>query len=458
MKGKLLIFYMLCRFFAAGQQNEVSPEFTWGNGRFFNLNIGETVTFLNFEIKLLKIDGRTNLLKVNNDTVQLYASGRTLPLETSGLKLFAADNKTLKIISDNKQIHNNLKKDLLICVWNNKLPSLPESDFVFPVGFSTGFNWNGDGTGYFFAAPCNHDWMLKNNFLMNDAYDFQISYDNNLSCHPVIAVENSTVVQTSVAGNKNVKEIYLLLKSNSNGNIYYKYRFEGVKSVKLKTGEKLETGQEIVPFYTPGQKVLFSFSVIYSETEPDIKPFSSAIVNVFPQLYELYYRQTNPVIKNFTKGRILFSDGGNAKGISKNMDKYEDWTGKGWLLGAWNIADKVEWTNNINGGNARLKKTLFENTKAMAVNPVNYFDYEISCPNGIYRIRANMGDVAENTWQRVEFEGIKTSAIHLGPGESKWTDEIVAKVSDLKLTTRIYLDTKNKVPAGISEIVFQQIR
>ena len=74
--------------------------------------------------------------------------------------------------------------------------------------------------------------------------------------------------------------------------------------------------------------------------------------------------------------------------------------------------------------------------------------------NGVYRIRAQMGDVELPSWQKIEFEGVEATTCNLAAGELKWTPEKVVKVTDSRLTVRIYVDPQNQKVAGISEIVF----
>ena len=126
------------------------------------------------------------------------------------------------------------------------------------------------------------------------------------------------------------------------------------------------------------------------------------------------------------------------------------------MLGKWNIADKVESVEKGVSGNVRLKRILFANTPAECLNPVKWYDYEINVRNGSYRIRAKSGDIQVPTWQKIMFEGILAGTYSLNSGEFKWTPERIVKVTDGKLTVRIYLDDSNELSAGISEIVFQR--
>jgi hypothetical protein len=180
------------------------------------------------------------------------------------------------------------------------------------------------------------------------------------------------------------------------------------------------------------------------------------VVNCFPQLFGLYYGHLNDFPRNFSKGRIFFGRSSSQNGNQKNTSAFEEYLGKGWQLGKWNTADKVDWMSKGNEGNVRLRKILFEGSKAKCINPENWFDYQINVHNGAYRIRAKLGDLVLPTWQKIDFEGINAGTFSLADGEQKWTNERIVKVSDGKLTIRIYVDENNENPAGISEIVFQR--
>ena len=83
-------------------------------------------------------------------------------------------------------------------------------------------------------------------------------------------------------------------------------------------------------------------------------------------------------------------------------------------------------------------------------------NYEIGVKNGVYRIRAKVGDLFLPSWQNIVYESVDVDTFQLAPGEMKWTPEKVIKVKDGKLTIRIFIDVMENKTAGLSEIVFQQ--
>ena len=100
---------------------------------------------------------------------------------------------------------------------------------------------------------------------------------------------------------------------------------------------------------------------------------------------------------------------------------------------------------------------LFRSTPAQNKNPCDYYEYIIAVKNGTYRIRAKVGDVFLQSWQKIEFEGIYAAVKELDAGEFDWTGERIVKVQDGTLNIRIYVDDDNRYVAGISEIVFQRV-
>jgi hypothetical protein len=248
----------------------------------------------------------------------------------------------------------------------------------------------------------------------------------------------------------------VLLESSAQRGIYYIYQHLHDQNVIVHKGQKLVRGEPIGTIWGDNVWGHLHLAIVKSDTVPTYKNRYTNVLNFFPQLFELYNLQSLNYFKSFSKGRITFGKLRSLNGNEKNALAYEDYLGKGWILGDWNAADKVEWVLKDNEGNARLRKKLFERSKAECVNPENYFDYEINVKNGIYRIRAKVGDLFLPTWQKVAFENVETDTYSLGAGELEWTPERVVKVEDGKLTIRIYIDEEENRPAGLGEIVFQQ--
>ena len=438
-------------------QKTTPSDFHWGNGFFYNLIKGQSILFNDTEIQLINIEGQYNRLKIDADTFDLKVVNHSLPFTANGFKIYIADNRNIQTVVGNPWIHGLLTGDALICICPLGVPLLEASSYVFPVSFKDGFIWSGDENSSMFTFPYADEGKLKEMLYSHEGIDFDLNDARGIDKHPTVAIENSSVIwvenKSSDAGDK---EACVLLRSDSNPKIYYIYQHLYNRMLKVKKGDRITVGDVIGSVWGDEKWSHLHFSVIYSDTIPSYQNRFHNVVNIYPQIYELYFKQTFPVNKTFTKGRLIFGKPKNINRNSKNNDVYDECSGKGWILDNWNITGKVDWIVKGNEGNVRLQKRMFGGTKAACTNPLNYYEYEISCPNGVYRIRANMGDLTMSTWQKVDFEGINAATYSLKPGETKWTHERAVKVKDNKLTIRIYIDDKNELPAGISEIVFQQ--
>lgn len=431
----------------------MQPCFQWGNASYFNLNIGETLTFQNTEVKLLQLKNHFNKFKIGEDTVWLKVSRRTLPETVSGMRVFVADNKNIKALASNPEIHSILQKDVLVCLSNLKEPLLNPNKYFFPISFNDGFLWSAEENSYMFS----YEREGSNGYLSHGGIDIDLHDARGNEKHWVVAIENSRVIWVEEKDIDDAKrEACVLLESESQPGIYYVYNHLYNKKVFVKKGDKLIRGELIGNIWGDELWGHLHFAIVKSDTIPSFNSKYFSAVNFFPQLYELYFKQTYSFNKTFTKGIIKFGQRRDLHGNEKNVASFEAYSGKGWKLGRWNTADRVEAATKGEGGNARVGKELFSNEKALCLNPDNFYDYEISVLSGVYRIRAKMGDYFLPSWQKILFENIYAGTFSLGPGAFKWTPEKVVKVSDGKLTVRIYVDETNNKPAGISEIVFQK--
>jgi len=159
MSGKSFIL-LICHFinvFRLYSQGNTEPDFTWGNSAYFNIDVGEAIVYNNTQIKLIRIENHFNRLVIGNDTVNLKVSRRTLPFTVGKVRIFVADNKNMKAISKNKNVHELLKKDALICVSQLQELMLDRNQFVFPVNFIHGYIWSAEEDRYLFSLARNEE-------------------------------------------------------------------------------------------------------------------------------------------------------------------------------------------------------------------------------------------------------------------------------------------------------------
>lgn len=437
--------------------SQTQPDFKWGNGSYFNLNVGETVIFQNTEVKLLQLKNHFNQIKIGEDTVWLKVSRRTLPQIVSGIRVFVADNMNVKALTTDPNVHGLLKKDILICLSNYNTALLSQNNYVFPISFNDGFLWSAEEDSYMFSYLGLSEWNSNKYYRSHEGIDIDLHDARGLEKHWILALENSKVIWVKDKNiGKDKKEACVLLESESQPGIYYIYKHLYNRKVVVKKGDKLKRGEPIGTIWGDDIWGHLHLAVVYSDTIPIYKNRYFNSINFFPQLYELYFKQTYSYNRIFSKGKISFGQRRDLSCNEKNLIAFEAYSGKGWKLGKWNTADKVEWTISGKTGNARMYKFLFMGEKAACKNPNNWYDYEINVRNGVYRIRAEIGDHFFSSWQKVSFEGVSATTYSLNAGEFKWTSEKVVKVKDGKLTIRIFVDESNKKPAGIREIVFQR--
>ena len=443
-------------FFILNTQGQSVPDFTWDNSSYFNINIGESISFNDVEIKLLNLENHFNQLKIGIDTVWIKVSRRTPSIQIGSLRIFAADNKNVKALASNKEMHGLLTKDAMICISGYESPIIDPGRYVFPISFNDGFLWSAEEDSYLFSY-LNLAERKQKGYDSHAGIDFDLDDARGIEKHWIVAIENSKVVWVE---DKNLdqfeKEACVLLESESQPGIYYLYKHLHNKKLNVKKGQKLMRGETIGNIWGDEIWGNLHFAVLKSPTVPTFQECDLNLINCFPQIFELYFSQPVGLSKHYTKGRIFFGKNRSQNGNQKNAAAFESYNGKGWILGKWNVADKVDYASKGKEGNVRLRKTLFKGYAGQCRNPNNWYDYEIIVPLGVYRIRARIGDVNIPTWQKVEFENIEAGEFENKSGEFEWTSEKVVKVKDGRLTVRIYVNENNEKPAGLSEIVFQK--
>ncbi len=446
----VLMLFCLCT--AGNAQDSIPGAFKWGNTFYTNLDPGDSILFQGQTIELLNSEQLENTFRINKDTLTLKVSRRALPKVSGQIRLFVADNKTVKSLTTDSLTHGLLTKSVVVGLSNINKVLLPRNKFTFPINYSDGFIWNMNEEKHMFAYLGESS---PGHFRSFEGIALNLNDARGREKHLIVAIEESTVIwieeNTSETGKK---EACVLLRSESSPGIYYVYDHLYTKNVFVKKGDKLKPGYELGYIWGNNNWGFLQFAAVKSDSVPNYQNRYSNVINCFPQFVELYRNNLANYSASFTKGKIEFGRPSFQDGGNKNVDAFENYSGKGWIFTKWNPADKVEYISINNLGNARLKKTLFQNSPAECINPFNFFEYFINVRNGVYRISANVGDLKEESWQKVEFNGVLAAEYTLNAGELKWTSEKAVKVTDGKLRVRIY-HNKNKI-AGISEIVFQR--
>ena len=138
--GVVCLFLIISNF--TWSQNDSVPDFTWGNCSYYNLSVNEEISYGGVDIQLLQLNNQYNQFRVNSDTLWVKVSKNSLAVNGSGVRLFVADNRNVKDIADNREVHGLLTKDVLICVSDLNKEMLNSRDYLFPVSFNDGFIWH----------------------------------------------------------------------------------------------------------------------------------------------------------------------------------------------------------------------------------------------------------------------------------------------------------------------------
>ncbi len=451
MKHTLYLWFLIMSLGTEAQVVE-NPDFIFGNVHYFNVDLNEVILFNQNEIEVLAVVNHHLRIRVNSDSIWTRVARRSPAIRAGGLQLFVADSRPVKEIAPEKAVHGLLTRDVLVGIAQHNVPLIDRLSYSFPVGFTGGFVWRNNEDKGAFAYTSSTDDPLWTNTYGGIAIDVFSRRGEQL--HPIVAMESCRVVWTESHPGSNGQTLSTIcLQSDNQPNIYY--IFDHLESAPLvRRNQRVVKGEQIAAARGVGEWSTLRLAVVY-RTEPPVysNRFTNQL-NIYPHLLELYYGQQPGFITHFTKGQIFFGRGNQRTGTSANVSAYENHLGLGWLLGDWNITDRVEWINLRRGSNARLRRVLFPGEPGESHSPTNYFDYQISVRNGVYRVRALVGDYQEPSWQRIEFEGVAGGTFTRNAGDLIWTSERVVRVTDGTLTVRIFVDEIR--PAGIAEIVFQE--
>lgn len=455
MKNICLIIAFFCLVTPFSQAQETrDPDFRFGNVSYYNLNRGDQITFNDIGIEVLDTDHHFARIRVDSDTIWLKTARRSPALTMMQLQIFLADNKAVRSLAGNSHLHGLLKGEVMLGLALPNVPLMDPMQFGFPVSYTQGFLWRTLEDTYMFS------WQAGSDSGSSDEKSYagvgiDMRESRAMKKNMILAVENGRVVwvETRLPGTVEPRAA-VCIQSESMPQIFYVYEQLHNDGLMVKRGQRVMRGDGLGYAWGEGNWNHFRLGVVLSDSIPQYASRHHNTVNFYPQLLDLYFGRQPVFSHSFTKGQIYFGRPAHLNGNAKNVSGFEEFHGTGWVLGPWNVADKVEWVSTRRSGNARLRKTLFPGQRAECTNPKDYYEFEINVKNGTYRIRALLGDYLLPSWQKVEFEGINAGTFRREAGDLVWTNERIVRVHDSKLTVRIYTDGTHV--AGISEIVFQQ--
>lgn len=447
-KAVLILYFSVLGYYILGQETDSLPV-RWGNAFYFNLSVGESTEFLGKNIRLISMENNGCLVDVDGVRENLIVARRTLPVIVNGIRMFVADNRNVEKLTTDEtspHVHDAMTKDALFCLSDPSKLLLDSGKFTFPVDRSDGFEWT--------KAENSHMWAYLKPTRSHEGIDINLHRARGQEIDAIVSIEDGIVHwKTDVNSN----ESCLYIESISSPGIYYIYQHLNRKTVSLKEGDRVRKGQFLAYIWGDGKWGHLHFAVKGKEGVTDYKNRYTALLNCFPQLYELWYGDLEPHTPVRTTGHYHFAKPYWLYGNEQGLNGYDEILGYGWDLGSWCTAYTVETSaaekENSPDQSAVLRKTIHKSTGMPATNPNNFYDFEVKVPDSDYCVNVNVGNMYGLTWQRIEIEGVDAGVYELDAGELKWTGEKRVKVSDGKLTVRVYLKD-DVTEAGIFEVYF----
>lgn len=431
-----------------------SDVITFGNAIYVSLSLNESHTFLNRKVKLIKVERHRNLIEVDGERIWLQVSKRELPKEIHGIRIFVADNADVKNMTTDPAVHNLNNKDVFLCLSDASKPLLDPSKFIFPISRKHGYQWTMEENSHLFAFLGLSTWRGPGHIRSHEGMDVNMHEARGRKLHPLIAIESGTIVlvaDSTVTGNY---DGCIILKSDSQENIYYVYKHTNPETHMVKVGQKVEKGQELSYIWGDHSWGHLHFAVVYRTETPTYKDRYKNVIGFFPQFYELFFGDLNPISVTRKDGNFSFGQPYWTCNNILRTDQFDEKIGYGWQLGDWCISQKVEWITDQKTGNVRIGKTLHGETKGRCDNPNKYLDFEIAVENGTYAVNAVVGDILLPGRHNLSVENMFVADLKTEAGEFIKTNETKVKVADGRLTFRFTLDT---TIAGVKQIIFAKL-
>ena len=389
-------------------------------------------------------------IEVEGTSANLPVARNSRPVEIGGIRVYVADTKVVGALTTEEafpDVHRLLTKDALICLSNPELPLLDPDRFAFPIDRSDGFQWSMDENSHTFA------YLNPNR--THEGTDIDLSEARGRRIHALVAIEDGIVRWVSPGSSPS--ESCVLLESARSPGRYYVYQHLFKDHIDVTPGQAITKGERIGHIWGDRRWGHLHFAVLGQGPEPTYQTRYQSLINAFPMLYELWHGTLDTVAPPRTSGSFRFATPYWINGNRRILHAYSDAVGYGWQLGDWCPAGKLNSSlpddNRTFGQSARFTKILFSNTVVPAENPDDFIDFEIKVLNGVYRVRAEIGDQYNETHQTVEFEGVEAGTFELPKGSLAWTKEHHVTVADNQLTIRLRLAGPDSA-AAIRELYF----
>lgn len=429
----------------------------WGNALYVDLGIGESFQYGDKTVRLQAIRGQYCEIDVDGETASLPVARLDLPQVVNGVRIFVSDNRTVADLTPNHprrpNLHGALSKDALLCLSNPSQPLLDPDRYAFPIDRADGYEWIMGENSHMFAYL--HEWRS------HEGVDLDLHEARGLEKHVVVAMEDGVIRWIDTIHTRK-HEACILLESATDPGIFYAYQHLNAEKLLVKTGDTIQRGQPLAYIWGDDVWGHLHFGVMaYGQCPKDYIEAYEYVINIFPQLYELWHGDLKERQRLWPSGVFLFDRHRATIRNRKALNGYRDFLGYGWLLGDWCPADQVENVTHFeklieeydSSTNARLRKTMFAGSSGEATNPDDYYVFEIAVPPGEYVVKALVGDLDYPSWQHVYIEGVDAGEFALEANRFAWTPSLRLPVTDGKLTVRIDVQQDNTV-AGLAELVF----
>lgn len=220
------------------------------------------------------------LVDVNGVQNKLIVARRALPTVVNGIRIFISDNRNVEELTTDiasPHAHDALIKDALLCLSDPLKPLLDSEKFRFPIDRKDGFKW---------AMSANsHMWGYLGPERSHQGLDINMNEARGKRIHALVAIEDG-IVHWKADGDTH--QTCLLIESKSSG-VYYIYQHLNRETVFLKGGDQVNKGQFLGYIWGDGRWGHLHFAIKGSKGVPEYKQRYIALLNCFPQLYELWH-------------------------------------------------------------------------------------------------------------------------------------------------------------------------
>ena len=428
----------------------------WGNAEYVDLAVGESFVFQ--DRRVILVSTQANYCKVAVDDVvkELIVARRSLPKVVNGVRIFVALNRAVAELTPKNTGHEHglMRKDALLCLSDTALPLLDPGQYTFPVSRQDGYRWSMEEGSHMFAYL---GWAAhKKGYRSHEGIDLNMHEARGKRIHPLVAVEDGEIVMAvgpEATGDEN--EGCIIIRSKSQPKIYYVYKHMHDRSMMVKHGQSVEAGEVLGYIWGDWKWGHLHFAVVCREKSAEYEQRYHNLLNCFGQLFELWHGDLQPHRARRTKGEFRFDQRYWIGGYSSAAYTYDELVGYGWQMGRWCAAGRIEGNNEPNG---RLRKILHQGTPAEAINPNDYYDFEVDVELGRYSVSLKLGDEEYDTWQRIEIEGVNIGSYPVAVNKLRWTQHKEVFVKDGQLTIRFYVKGDNSRYATVKRIHFAIVR